>query len=150
MALYTKTGPFTSGAAPGLDAGLFNNIETCLVGAGAIYFLGSPYQLTTNPTVNAGNTTTLTCTGVGGIPSSGVLAVLLGIGIFASTAGGYMQGAPHGGTFGQYWGLSGPVANQYTVGGMVIAPVSSGGQIDVKAASGNIVLQQWMIYGYVM
>lgn len=131
-----------------IDAGFLNNIETALVGGGSIYFT-TPYQLTTNPTVNSGSTTTLTCTGVGGVPS-GALAVLLGIGIFANTAGGYVQGAPHGGTFGDYWGLTGPIASQYTVGGMVIAPLDSTGKIDVKANGSSIVLQSWYIYGYVL
>jgi hypothetical protein len=139
----------TSGAAPGIDSGFLNNVETCLVGAGSIYLI-TPYQLTTNPTVNAGNTTTLTCTGVGGIPS-GALAVLLGIGIFSNTSGGgYIQGAPHGGTLGQYWGLTGPVANQYMLGGMIIAPLDATGKIDVKANGQACVLQSWYIYGYVI
>lgn len=114
-----------------------------------IYLLATPYHLYTNPTLNSGTTRTDTVTGVGGIPASGVLAVLIGIGIFANTAGGYVQIYPAGGTAGQYAGLTGPVASQYTLGGTVIVPVSSGGQITVKANSSNIVLQDWYIYGYI-
>lgn len=129
---------------------VLNNVENCLVGLGAIYFLATPYHLYTNPTLNSGTTRTDTVTGVGSIPASGVLGILLGIGIFANTAGGYVQIYPAGGTAGQYAGLTGPVASQYTLGGMVIMPVSAGGQITVKANSSNIVLQDWYIYGYVM
>ena len=147
MGSYVKTGPFNSGAAPGIDAGFLNNVETCLVGGGMIYFI-TPYQLTTNPTVTSGSTSTLTCTGVGGIPS-GALAVLLGVGIFAATTGGYCWISPHGGTAGQYVGFSGDPSNAYTVG-FAIVPLSSGGQIDVKANGSNIVLQTWYIFGYII
>lgn len=147
ITVYTPTGPFTSGAAPGLDAGLFNNIETAFANGGSIY-LTTPYQLTSNPTVANGATTTLTCTGVGGVPA-GAKAVLLGIGIFANTANGYITGAPHGGTQGDYWGLTG-VGTGYTLG-MVIAPLDSTGKIDVKATSASgVVLQNWYIFGYII
>lgn len=151
MGQYTQVGPFADGSSPGLQASFFNGVETALVNGGMIYFLTTPYHLYTNPTLNSGTTRTDACTGVGTptIPSS-AKAVLLGIGIFAATAGGYVQIYPAGGTAGQYAGLSGPVANQYTVGGMVIMPLGTGGQITVKANGGNIVLQDWYIYGYIM
>lgn len=114
-----------------------------------IYYLASPYHLYTNPTLNSGTTRTDTVTGVGSIPSSGVLAVCLEIGIFANTAGGYVQIYPAGATAGQYAGLTGAVASQYTLGQATV-PVSTGGQITVKANGSNIVLQDWYIFGYIM
>jgi|SRR5882762_2461782 len=118
--------------------------------AGRLNHLGiiTPYHLTTNPTVNNGNTTTLTCTGVGGIPS-GAIAVLLQVGIFSVTAqGGSVSIYPTGATPGQYanFTAAGPT-NTYCMG-VVIAPLSAGGQITVKASGANIVLQDWYIYGY--
>lgn len=112
--------------------------------------LSTPYQLTSNPTLNSGSTTTLSCTGGStGVPS-GASAVMLGIGLFSDTSGGgYVTLAPHGGTQGDYWGLAGPNANQYTLG-FGICPVDSNGQIDVKANGQNCVLQTWYIIGYVM
>jgi len=114
-----------------------------------IYFLSTPYHLTTNPTVTNGNTTTLTCTGgATGVPT-GAKGVLLGIGINCATAGGNVLIAPLGGPYGQYMALSGQVASQYTTG-FGIAPLSAGGQIGVKANGSNIVLQDWYIFGYIM
>src|SRR2546423_11748317 len=98
-----------------------------------IYFLGSPYHLTTNPTVNSGSTTNLTCTGgATGVPS-GAKGVLLQVGLFSSTAqGGYVQIYPTGATAGQYPNISanGP-QNTLTVVS-TFCPVSAGGQITVK------------------
>lgn len=113
-----------------------------------VSILPTPYHLTTNPTINSGTTTNLTCTGGStGVPS-GAIAVLLGIGIFANTANGYIWVYPTGATAGQYFGLTG-VGTSYTVG-FAIAPLSSGGQITVKANASNIVLQDWYIFGYIM
>ena len=148
MGNYTKTGPFNSGAAPGIDSGFLNNVETCLVGGGMLYYLGSPYQLTTNPTVTSGSTSTLTCTGVGGIPS-GALAVQIGGGIFAATTGGWAWVSPHGGTPGQYVGVAGLPSNAFSAFSFT-CPLDSTGKIDVKANSSNIVLQSWYIYAYII
>ena len=132
-----------------IDAGFLNNVENCLVAAGAIYFLATPYHLYTNPTLNSGSTRTDTVTGVGGIPSSGVLGILIGVGLFSNTSGGgYVQIYPTGGTAGQYASFSAPNAGQYTTG-FVIVPVSTGGQITVKANAQNCVLQDWYIFGYI-
>lgn len=140
-------GLISTDSAGGITAVKFSTANGQIRG---IFLLATPYHIFTNPTLNSGTTRTDTYTGGStGVPS-GAKAVIMGIGIFASVAGGYVQGVPHGGTFGQYWGLSGPVASQYTVGGMVIAPVDSNGQIDLKASGANIVLQDWYIYGYVM
>lgn len=113
-----------------------------------VSILATPFHLTTNPTVNNGVTSTLTCTGGStGVPT-GAIAVFLGIGINCATAGGNVLIAPHGGTLGQYMALTGQVAGQYTTG-FGLAPLDSTGKIDVKANGSNIVLQDWYIYGYV-
>lgn len=126
-----------------------NSIENDLVAAGAIYFI-TPYHLTTNPTVTSGATTTLTCTGVGGVPS-GAKAVLIGGGISSGTVGAYTTIAPHGATLGQYGGqvatLGGTSLAEFSP---FIAPLSAGGQLDVHANGGNIVLQDWYITAYIM
>src|ERR1041385_3311810 len=137
MASHTLTGPFTDGSSPGVSASFLNSVENDLVAAGAIYFLGTPYHLTTNPTVNAGSTTRLTCTGGStGVPT-GAKGVLIGVGLVSNKSrGGYVQIYPTGATAGQYANFSGPVAGQYTTG-FVIVPVSAGGQITVKANAQN-------------
>lgn len=79
-----------------------------------------------------------------------MLGILLSIGIFSNTSGGgYVQIYPTGGTAGQYAGITGAVASQYTLG-FAIVPVSAGGQITVKANGQNCVLQDWYIFGYIM
>jgi len=145
---YTKSGPYNSGAAPGIDAGALNAMEDALVNGGMIYFI-TPYQLTTNPTVTSGSTTVLTCTGVGGIPA-GAKGVIIGGGIFASTAAnGYITVMPHGGTSGQYVSLSSPLNNSFN-GITFTCPLDSTGKIDVKANSSNMILQSWYIFAYIM
>lgn len=120
-----------------------------MVGGGFIYFLATPYHLYTNPTLNSGTTRTDTVTGVGSIPASGVLGILIGVGLFSNTSGGgYVNIYPTGGTAGQYANFSAPVAGQYTLG-FVITPVSAAGQITVKANAQNCVLQDWYIFGYI-
>jgi hypothetical protein len=150
MGNYTLTGPFTSGAAPGIDAGFLNNVENCIKNGGMLYLLGSPYQLTSNPTITAGNTATYTCAGVGSIPS-GALAVMIGVNLYSVNSGGTLQIYPYGGTAGQYVNLT-PQWNSndvYTGMGMVVVPLNSN-QITCKAVSQNMVLQSWYIYAYYM
>ncbi len=117
-----------------------------------VSILASPFQLTTNPTVTSGTTTTLTCTGGGtGVPT-GAIAVLLNVQLYSITAGGTCQIGPHGSTPGNYINLTPQWStnNTYTGMGMVIAPLSTGGQIDVKAANQSMVLQSWYIFGYII
>lgn len=114
-----------------------------------IYFLATPYHLYTNPTLNSGTTRTDTVTGVGGIPT-GAKGIIISVGIFSNTTGGgWVSVYPAGATAGQYANFTGQVANQYTQG-IIITPVSAGGQITVKANGQNIVLQDWYIYAYIM
>lgn len=151
MGQYTQVGPFVDGSSPGVQASFLNGVETALQSGGMTYWLATPYHLTTNPTVNNGSTTTLTCTGGStGVPT-GAKGVILGIGLFSNTAGGgYVNIYPTGAANpGQYANFSGPVANQYTLGSCTV-PLSAGGQITVKANVQNCVLQDWYIYGYIM
>ena len=114
-------------------------------------FLGTPYHLTTNPTVNANATTNLTCTGgATGVPP-GALGVLLQVGLYSASAqGGTIQIYPTGATAGIYanFTAAGP-QNTYCIT-TVTVPLSAGGQITAKASGANIVLQDWYIYGYII
>lgn len=151
MAQYTPVGPFNQGSSPPINKTFLDGVENALVAGGMIYFLGSPFHLTTNPTVNNGATSTLTCTGGStGVPS-GAKGVIIGGGISSGTIGAYTTIAPTGGTLGRY---GGQVA---TLGGTALAefspfpaPLSAGGQLDVHANGGNIVLQDWYIIAYIM
>jgi hypothetical protein len=129
------------------DAGFLNAIEAAVVAMLATYLI-TPYALTTNPTVTSGATSTLTCTGVGGIPA-GAKGVMIGGGLFAVTTGGYCWVSPHGGTAGQYVGVAGMPSNAFTACSFTV-PLDATGKIDVKAMSSNIVLQSWYIYAYIM
>jgi hypothetical protein len=149
MGQYTPVGPFVQGGSPPINKTFLDGVENALVAGGMIYFI-TPYHLTTNPTVNSGATTTLTCTGVGGIPT-GAKGVLLNIGIFAvNVQGGYVQIYPTGATAGLYvnFTANGPT-NSFSATAVPV-PLSAGGQITVKANSSNIVLQDWYIFGYVI
>lgn len=138
----------TTNAAPGIDSGFLNNVENALVTGGACYFLATPYHLITNPTINSGNTSTFTATGVGGVPS-GATGILMGVGVVPSGGTGYIQVAPHGGTLGNYFNFSGIVSGQYT-NGFAIVPLSTGGQFDIKAVGVNMVIQDWYMFGYII
>lgn len=139
-------GQITTDGSGGMTAVKFSTANGQIRG---VFFLATPYQLTTNPTLNSGNTNTYPVTGGStGVPS-GAVAVLLAMGIFANTANGYITMAPHGGSLadGPYPSITG-IGTAYTRGSC-ICPVS-GGQIDVKANGSNIVLQSWYIYGYII
>lgn len=145
---YTLTGPFTNGAAPGISAAFLNAQENAIKNGGMIYFI-TPFHLTTNPTVNSGVTTPLTCTGVGGVPA-GALAVLIGGGISSGTAGAYITVAPNGLTLGQYGGWTCQNGSSQLEEFVMLAPIASNGKLDVHANGGNIVLQDWYIIAYVI
>jgi len=113
-----------------------------------IYFLSTPYHLTTNPTVNSGSTTNLTCTGVGGIPS-GAKAVWVACQITCSAAATSLNLYPTGGATTGYPQISAPVASQFFEV-PVLVPLSAGGQFTVKSNNGNTVLQDWYIYAYLI
>lgn len=151
MGTYTATGPFVDGSSPGVSASFLNNVESAITNGGMIYFMATPYHLYTNPTLNSGTTRTDTVTGGStGVPT-GAKGIIIGVGLFSNTTGGgYVNVYPAGAANpGQYASISAPVAGQYTLG-VIIVPVSTGGQITVKANAQNCVLQDWYIYGYII
>src|SRR2546421_8583909 len=111
MALYTPIGPFNQGGAPGINKTFLDGVENALVAAPATYFI-TPFHLTTNPTVNSGATTNLTCTGVGGIPS-GAKAVWVACQITCSAAATSCNLYPTGVATTGYPQISAPVASQF-------------------------------------
>jgi hypothetical protein len=117
------------------------------------YLLGSPYQLMNNPTVNSGNTATYTGAGVGSIPS-GALAIVVSASVTSGTVGAYVIAGPHGATLPAGSGAGYPavgniqVTNQYA-SSMIIIPLNSN-QFDVKAFTGNCILQYWNAFAYIM
>jgi len=127
---------------------IFNGTVSNVNGALTGFFFITPYHLTTNPTVNSGTTTTLTCTGVGGVPA-GAKAVLIGGGCTASAVGGFTTLAPNGATLGQYGGVTCAVASQLTEF-VQLLPIAANGKLDIHANAANIVLQDWYIIGYVI
>jgi hypothetical protein len=147
---YTPVGPFNQGSSPPINKTFLDGVENALVAGGMIYFLGSFFQLTTNPTVNSGVTSALTASGgATGVPS-GAKGVLISGSITSATVGAYvtlaahsagMTGVPQIGTI--------QVTNQFVGFGNVMVPLASN-QIDVKANGGNVILQSWYINGYIM
>ena len=141
-------GTITTDGSGNLTAVGFNKGSNVM---NSVIFMGTPYHLTTNPTVNNGSTTNLTCTGgATGVPT-GAKGVILQVGIFSVTAqGASIQIYPTGATAGQYANFTaqGP-QNTYCIG-VVICPLSAGGQVTAKASGANIVLQDWYIYGYII
>lgn len=141
-------GAITTDNSGGITAVKFSTANGQIRGT---FFLGTPFHLTTNPTVNNGSTTNLTCTGGStGVPT-GATAVLLQVGIFSVTAqGGSVQIYPVGATAGIYANITaqGP-QNTYCIATTTV-PLSAGGQITVKASGANMVLQDWYIYGYII
>jgi hypothetical protein len=113
-------------------------------------FLTTPYHLYTNPTLNSGTTRTDPVTGGStGVPT-GAKGIILQVGIFSVNAqGGSVTidptGTSNAGHFANFT-AQGPI-NTYCTG-VVIAAISTGGQITVKANGANIVLQDWYIFGY--
>jgi len=93
-------GTITTDGSGNLTAVGFNKGSNVM---NSVIFMGTPYHLTTNPTVNNGSTTNLTCTGgATGVPT-GAKGVILQVGIFSVTAqGASIQIYPTGATAGQY------------------------------------------------
>lgn len=147
MTSYTKTGPFTSGAAPGIDAGFLNNVETALVGGGSIYFT-TPYQLLNNVSFTSNGTQTFTATGVGGIPS-GALAVLLGTTVTGATAGVSAAFFPAGSTPGQYFTNGNVEVNGSFANIFGICPLNGSGQLSIKSQNNTSSITVWL-FGYII
>jgi hypothetical protein len=137
----------TSDHAGGLTAVKFSTANGQVRGT---YFLATPFQITTNPTLTSGSTNTYTCAGGGtGVPS-GAVAVIINAQITSSSAGAYALAGPHGATLAFNYPIVGLIqtANAYAAGTIIVPLASS--QIDVKAVSGNVVLQNWAIGGYII
>jgi hypothetical protein len=141
------SGTITTDNSGGITAVKFSTANGQIRG---IFFLGSFFQLTTNPTVNSGVTSALTASGgATGVPSAAI-AVLISGSITSATVGAYvtvaahsasMTGVPQIGTI--------QVTNQFAAFGNLIVPLASN-QIDVKANTGNCILQTWYINGYII
>ena len=142
------SGNITTDGSGNLTAVGFNKGSNVM---NSVIFMGTPYHLTTNPTVNNGATTNLTCTGGStGVPT-GAKGILLQVGLYSASAqGGTIQIYPTGATAGIYanFTAAGP-QNTYCIT-TVTVPLSAGGQITAKANGSNIVLQDWYIYGYII
>ena len=142
------SGNITTDGSGNLTAVGFNKGSNVM---NSVIFMGTPYHLTTNPTVNANATTNLTCTGgATGVPT-GAKGVLLQVGLFSSTAqGGSVQVYPTGATAGIYANVTAQGPQNTYCQAFAIAPLSAGGQITVKAITSNMVLQDWFIFGYII
>jgi serine/threonine-protein kinase len=122
-----------AGAATSPSTGLFTSVVPSRVldtRAG----IGAPAA-----PVAAGKTVALTVDGVGGVPASGVSAVVLNVTVTQPTGGGYLTVYPAG--------SSKPLASNLnfvggeTVPNLVIAPVGAGGVVDLyNGSSGTVQL----------
>ena len=85
----------------------------------------------TGKTIAAGGTLDIQVTGVGGIPASGVSAVVLNLTTVGSTAGGYLVAYPTGGarpaTSNMNWSAGQVISNR------VVVPLGTGGKVTVYA-----------------
>lgn len=91
--------------------------------------------------VAPGGSQTLQITGRGGVPTSGVSAVALNVTATQSTAAGYVQVIPTGGStaIGSSSNLNVTAAGQ-TIANLVIVPVGSGGKVTLYSSSGTHLL----------
>lgn len=113
-----------------------------------MFFLGSPYHLTSSVVINVGSTNTYTATGgATGVPA-GAKAVLMEVVANASNSGNYINFGPHGGinvglpTIGNFAGA--------TINHSFIVPVDVNGQIDVKSNGTGTTTVDSYIYGYLI
>jgi hypothetical protein len=114
-----------------------------IVGAGGRYVALTPARILdtrsgtggfTTP-VGAGQSISVPVTGVGGVPVSGVAAVMLNVTVTQPTTGGYLTVYPTGGAF--------PLASNVnfvtgqTVPNMVMAKVGAGGKVSIYNSAGS-------------
>jgi non-ribosomal peptide synthetase component F len=150
MPVYTKTGSFTNGAAPGISAAFLNNVETALVYSQYGMVIVTPYTVINNATINSGNTNTQTYTGGStGVPS-GAKAVLINTFFTPGSAGMSVLYTPHGtawsaGNYPAVWVTS---DTSHIVGWSGFVVVDANGQLDVKANNGQAVGIYVVINGY--
>jgi hypothetical protein len=136
-------------AAPGsTPAGLYNSVtpsrlvdtrcsESPLpVGITSSYCASLPSANSKLTTLGAGQTENVTVTGVGGIPSSGVSAVVLNLTAIGPTSGGYLTAFPAGATKAVVSTVN--FNKGETVPNRVIVKVGSNGQISIYNNSGDV------------
>lgn len=147
MGNYTKTGPFNSGAAPGIDSGFLNAVETCIFNGGMIYLI-TPAQLLNSVAFTSGQVQTFTAWGTGGIPASGPTAILIGANTTSASTGQSAAFYPNGGTSGNYFSAGNvQVANGFAnVFGIV--PLDGTGKFNVKSVNAAGTITVWC-FGYV-
>lgn len=151
MTSYTKTGPFTDGASPGISSAFLNALETAVVNGGSMYFT-TPFTQSNNGTLNSGNTVTFTVWGNGGVPS-GAIAVLLNAFFSTSAAGTFATFTPHGTAWsnGNYPAVGTSFnATNICMGSSLIVPLDTAGKFDVKANNGNCIGFYIVQYGYIV
>lgn len=150
MPIYTKTGSFVNGSAPGISASFLNAVETQLVAVPYGINPLTPYQLANNSIITSGSTNTYTCTGgATGVPSGAVMAYLNCF-FTPGSAGTYATLCKHGVAWGNgSQPMVGTSANATNiVGGSVWVQLDGSGQIDVKANTGACNGFYLWIYAY--
>lgn len=108
---------------------------------------GGPSSVTVplpNAKVLGGTTLTVQVTGRGGIPTTGVSAVVLNVTAVLPKANGWVQVAPTPVTVGASSNLNTTVG--VTVANLVVVPVSSTGKIDIHSTTGGDLLAD--VFGY--
>jgi hypothetical protein len=114
--------------------------------AGSVTFV-TGYQQINGVTVPSGTTQSFTLTGgSSGVPV-GALGVIYKVYFSSSSAGAYIQLAPHGGTISIYDSL-GNIISQ-TINGMGVLQVDGNGMIDIKANGGDCTVTLYT-HGYIM
>lgn len=108
------------------------------------------YRQMQNVTITNGTTSTFTFSGGTSAIPSGALGVFYKCYFTSVSAGAFLQIAPHGATdITAYVSLGNlPAANAY-VNENGILPISSSGQVDIKANSGDCVVTLYT-YGYIV
>jgi hypothetical protein len=86
--------------------------------------------------LGAGSTATIQATGVGGIPSTGVSAVVLGVTVTNATAPSYLSTFAGGGSPGLFSNVN--FAAGQTVASKVVVPVSASGTVSFFNHAGNV------------
>ncbi len=107
------------------------------------------YQHLSNTTINNGVTATFTLTGGTSPIPAGALAVIAKISFSANAQPAHLDFAPHGGNLSQTVTCGDLLATTAKWQGQAILPLSSGGQIDVKANGAACTLNLFTC-GYIM
>jgi hypothetical protein len=105
----------------------------------------TPIVVINGDNIASGVTNTYT---VGSPVPNGALGILFKVFIQSATAGVHIDIAAHGGNLSQTYSLGSIEVAGDTINGSGIVPLSSTGQIDVKANGGTIVVNL-IVYGYI-